>query len=245
MAYAQHAQEYFYSRPCGRGDTGFTALYGMPQSFLLTPLREGRRRGLNPCDVGVCISTHAPAGGATMSATGSCMLTLFLLTPLREGRLLGSTAANNETLFLLTPLREGRRKPCGKGGFECQISTHAPAGGATPIRAASSQCAAHFYSRPCGRGDLSVFCDGVDLVHISTHAPAGGATSVISPSPQASCYFYSRPCGRGDGWLHAARRYHLHFYSRPCGRGDGSGGMTCMYESISTHAPAGGATSGS
>ena len=36
---------------------------GLP--FLLTPLREGRRRGLNPRNVGVCISTHAPAGGAT------------------------------------------------------------------------------------------------------------------------------------------------------------------------------------
>ena len=34
-----------------------------------------------------------------------------------------------------------------------------------------------------------------------------------------------------------------HFYSRPCGRGDAAGGITeAVTQSISTHAPAGGAT---
>ena len=56
------------------------------------------------------------------------------------------------------------------------ISTHAPAGGAT--RGCGCCCAScrNFYSRPCGRGDEVM--EGTTLTEplISTHAPAGGAT---------------------------------------------------------------------
>ena len=56
-------------------------------TFLLTPLREGRREAEGIVrDVDV-ISTHAPAGGATAPMPlppGRCGT--FLLTPLREGR---------------------------------------------------------------------------------------------------------------------------------------------------------------
>ncbi len=124
------------------------------------------------------------------------------------------------------------------------ISTHAPAGGATkgpcsfpacrsflltPLREGRrsqlqklSGLFCYFYSRPCGRGDL---CAG--------HAPA-----------HSSLYFYSRPCGRGDLIdlvLHLLN--FLNFYSRPCGRGDRNRrGEPCNRFTISTHAPAGGAT---
>ena len=55
----------FYSRPCGRGD-----LYGVAR---------GHERHQ--------ISTHAPAGGATLQAQiGDLNDLKFLLTPLREGR---------------------------------------------------------------------------------------------------------------------------------------------------------------
>ena len=124
-----------------------------------------------------------------------------------------------------------------------EISTHAPAGGATP--AGRSRCrpeASYFYSRPCGRGDENV------QHKIRIHHD-----------------FYSRPCGRGDhDWpatgdfellflltpLREGRRFtaiesevskiflltplregrllvvlrpvfvYEDFYSRPCGRGD-------------------------
>ena len=33
---------YFYSRPCGRGDVCQVSAASWPESFLLTPLREGR-----------------------------------------------------------------------------------------------------------------------------------------------------------------------------------------------------------
>ena len=56
----------FYSRPCGRGDTRcFWAVSRKWSLFLLTPLREGRRVVTRSCRSRSCISTHAPAGGAT------------------------------------------------------------------------------------------------------------------------------------------------------------------------------------
>ena len=101
------------------------------------------------------ISTHAPAGGATLIAAAASGSSLFLLTPLREGRRCGKKQEARRNRFLLTPLREGRRKlcyspavfldfysrPCGRGdctggwrtAYCRDISTHAPAGGATAI----------------------------------------------------------------------------------------------------------------
>ena len=146
---------HFYSRPCGRGDAGTRCISACACKisthapaggatatckrcgesfilFLLTPLREGRRRA--------CVIIFVPV--------------VFLLTPLREGRRLQqSKCQKNQHLFLLTPLREGRlssrfatdlrhhfySRPCGRGdrdsGVTAQlignISTHALAGGAT------------------------------------------------------------------------------------------------------------------
>ena len=66
------------------------------------------------------------------------------------------TVAPADTVtFLLTPLREGRHAVIDIALDGDIISTHAPAGGATP--AGRSRCrpeASYFYSRPCGRGDL-------------------------------------------------------------------------------------------
>ena len=145
-------------------------------TFLLTPLREGRRL---PCG-----QTRRPAyfysrpcgRGDTPSLTSPSTVILFLLTPLREGRRKRPTQNPYPSRFLLTPLREGRRR--NHGNF----------------------CARpHFYSRPCGRGDIS------------------------------------RTSGRG--------RWYEHFYSRPCGRGDERRpAFSAVRPSISTHAPAGGAT---
>ena len=254
----------FYSRPCGRGDpagslrsrcwtisthapAGGATAVGLPLAstalFLLTPLREGRR-----------------SRRRTIRNRN-----IFLLTPLREGRqLVASQARENVMRFLLTPLREGRRargwtwtrrssyfysRPCGRGDVldpvqhkAHDISTHAPAGGAT---------------RPSGAA--------AQPRQISTHAPAGGATRrSLRLSPGWSRFlltplregrrsyrsgecggagnFYSRPCGRGDQGRrrYAARRRH--FYSRPCGRGDFHAVLLSRADQISTHAPAGGAT---
>ena len=145
------------------------------------------------------ISTHAPAGGATsVRIAEPAWAILFLLTPLREGRLRRHDGLHRAGMHFYS-------RPCGRGDFaasislrSCIISTHAPAGGATgckpysfpnwkisthaPAGGATSHVVCvedgtyYFYSRPCGRGDIS----GGDRRHfanlISTHAPAGGAT---------------------------------------------------------------------
>ena len=188
--------------------------------FLLTPLREGRRRCASvrkadgnfysrPCGRGdhVCqlrtvdrhvISTHAPAGGATLPLASA----FFTYT------------------FLLTPLREGRQRLCGQ----------------------AHRLSHHFYSRPCGRGDhMRAQLD--DMMRISTHAPAGGATKLAAQALGVEAFlltplregrpcralhrrrlpdFYSRPCGRGDPGFRSPSYRPLYFYSRPCGRGDGN-----------------------
>ena len=104
----------------------------------------------------VSISTHAPAGGATQARQAGALCGAgFLLTPLREGR--------------LAVFQQFNRRKIG-------ISTHAPAGGATGRTAQRRWCLIHFYSRPCGRGDLYEMPRVDHETTISTHAPAGGAT---------------------------------------------------------------------
>ena len=117
--------------------------------FLLTPLREGR-----------------PANAEETNSKFE-----FLLTPLREGRHSDRVPCSLLVkLFLLTPLREGRLHHAGLQLCQGQISTHAPAGGATlaerglelnqkflltPLREGRRQPstrgrlrASNFYSRP-------------------------------------------------------------------------------------------------
>ena len=236
---------YFYSRPCGRGD-GEAAL----------------------CCASWQISTHAPAGGATEQPIPTeAPAEKFLLTPLREGRLGIETAklrkkdisthapAGGATedraapsvkeLFLLTPLREGRRRvtilPC-RGDA---ISTHAPAGGAT---FATHFChplnSTYFYSRPCGRGDGKATRVRSPKLPLFLLTPLREGRRFVAVFVDcARQYFYSRPCGRGDS---LPRQCDLsdsvNFYSRPCGRGDSMSDPILFALSISTHAPAGGAT---
>ena len=190
-------------------------------SFLLTPLREGRRAALYAEEGAYTISTHAPAGGATITA------------------------------------------PVPVPTF--YISTHAPAGGATRRRRRLHTDAADFYSRPCGRGDrggrtsrdtrpgflLTPLREGrrtIDgglceecrflLTPLREGRPASGTISVHVS------LFLLTPLREGRRVRNGERGCApLDFYSRPCGRGDkivivyGRGKST-----ISTHAPAGGAT---
>ena len=77
---------------------------------------------------------------------------------------------------------------------------------------------------------------------ISTHAPAGGAT-YNDFCQEAIIIFLLTPLreGRPPGTSNTTARSY--FYSRPCGRGDHSRRSYCIVQhSISTHAPAGGAT---
>ena len=103
-------------------------------SFLLTPLREGRRFGTQasfameiyfysrPCGRGdmnkvhhhiikILISTHAPAGGATRIVSNSTdKTTISTHAPAGGATLYRNHLRMDIRLFLLTPLREGRLK---------------------------------------------------------------------------------------------------------------------------------------
>ena len=200
MTPTKPATAYFYSRPCGRGDRPAAVLPPLRPRFLLTPLREGRRRWRaasasranfysRPCGRGdvaalrgvinIAISTHAPAGGATKpTAEQPAVVVTFLLTPLREGRLERPERRNHLLHFY--------SRPCGRGD---------------PAGAWRTAPPSYFYSRPCGRGDQ----DDREIPASLRH------------------HFYSRPCGRGDAGRRCRSRRRSHFYSRPCGRGDENG----------------------
>ena len=58
----------FLLTPLREGRLTHGRLKSSPMQFLLTPLREGRRNTGDHSHQDECISTHAPAGGATIGA---------------------------------------------------------------------------------------------------------------------------------------------------------------------------------
>ena len=187
--------------------------------FQFTPLREGRHEGQAGGCTEICISIHAPAGGATCGlrrsqhnalisihapAGGATKVTkrklfknLFQFTPLREGRLFPLGLVTVNLGFQFTPLREGRP-------------------GSLPMY---SPCLI-FQFTPLREGRRSARNGRDQLRLISIHAPAGGATPRLFSSFPALDYFNSRPCGRGDIPRPPSDKLYKYFNSRPCGRGD-------------------------
>ena len=185
--------------------------------FLLTPLREGRR-GWYACPVLHCHFYSRPCGrGDSLTAKrwrGCC---LFLLTPLREGRLV--------LFYGVRRVDDFYSRPCGRGDTICwpqtaqlNISTHAPAGGATSCSTGATK-SGKFLLTPLREGRRHT-----------------------EPESAGRDYFYSRPCGRGDPVRQPEGGAAVYFYSRPCGRGDIPSIRLDRFAIISTHAPAGGAT---
>ena len=190
---------YFYSRPCGRGDDVEGSAANTAGVFLLTPLREGRHTAAAPVNPTSCISTHAPAGGATRGTSCPCLsLCNFYSRPCGRGDLRDFPVFHvGIAISTHAPAGGATIGPHSFRKVYAVISTHAPAGGATPVSHTEGEaialflltplregrleldvlalCLVDFYSRPCGRGDFSQSPVGPPGV-ISTHAPAGGAT---------------------------------------------------------------------
>ena len=146
-------------------------------SFLLTPLREGRRiTALRSTMKTNFYSRPCERGDRTAQARirGA---DIFLLTPLREGRrTTPNTTGAIPSLFLLTPLREGRLNDAESEAPSEFISTHAPARGATPaaqLREAAGKISTH---APARGATVNEIHNHVVEILISTHAPARGAT---------------------------------------------------------------------
>ena len=167
----------FYSRPCERGDGRLYCDFCIGFYFYSRPCERGdwneavRMIVLHP------ISTHAPARGATRRRDVPAQRPNdFYSRPCERGDHRSRKRSKGANRFLLTLLREGRRsrrraarphpyfysRPCERGDDMLgkrfwngtTISTHAPARGATILRADDlcHRCI-HFYSRPCERGD--------------------------------------------------------------------------------------------
>ncbi len=144
------------------------------------------------------------------------------------------------------------------------ISTHAPAGGATPVarvrwlnlRSISTHAPAGGATRACviifvpvaflltplREGRLHDPGADQDVRPISTHAPAGGATRCNRDDRGHGHISTHAPAGGATSGAGANGIARSHFYSRPCGRGDAHGRTYGSFRQISTHAPAGGAT---
>ena len=211
--------------------------------FLLTPLREGRRKQ-KKLWTKEKISTHAPAGGATQARhSGRRKWYHFYSRPCGRGDWRDvSRQAGFHKISTHAPAGGATCQRVGSHAGNDIISTHAPAGGATlgidihsflmrnfysrPCGRGDSRRRSwpkpkrNFYSRPCGRGDPLTIADEYDQAGISTHAPAGGATIPTSIFLVDLKNFYSRPCGRGDQPAADVAEVVHDFYSRPCGRGD-------------------------
>ncbi len=126
---------YFYSRPCGRGDTTY-----IPYDILFTD---------------------------------------FYSRPCERGDLLQALGVN------------GNRN----------ISTHAPARGATKPESCREVACCDFYSRPCERGDVPAsYIPAADM--ISTHAPARGATPPQHPEARSLHISTHAPAGGATAILH-------------------------------------------
>ena len=121
--------------------------------------------------------------------------------------------------FLLTPLREGRHSFPVSRYSPFAISTHAPAGGATRPRWKLARSRSTFLLTPLREGR-----------RVALSANALREVFLLTPLREGR-----RPACRAMDSLN-------HFYSRPCGRGDDEGEPAAYIGSISTHAPAGGAT---
>ena len=150
---------------------------------------------------------------------------LFLLTPLREGRLVHAAPAQRNPGNFYS-------RPCGRGDM-------------IGLQRAILYC--YFYSRPCGRGDSEGEIVPAQSFLFLLTPLREGRPCLPRRRAQRTANFYSRPCGRGDGYAGLYQVLHADdFYSRPCGRGDGLHACEQPIDVlISTHAPAGGATSSS
>ena len=229
--------------PAG-GATPDQGYYGLSGVFLLTPLREGRPRfaGLFVRAIDF-YSRPCGRGDNCGQRKGERTWHYFYSRPCGRGDSVALKKDGVTVQFLLTPLREGR-----------------------PHRQSCPDQKRDFYSRPCGRGDTGLHRPpqaGAFLLTplregrhgprrwkkcrggISTHAPAGGATREFTGLRETKYGFLLTPLREGRlGTDVLFRRGMQNFYSRPCGRGDGRRRTQGKPEkAISTHAPAGGATS--
>ena len=225
-------------RPAGTPDVPQLA-----RLFLLTPLREGRPAPGTSAAETISISTHAPAGGATRDA--------------------GRAAAGPP---ISTHAPAGGATPTGAhDAYNKGISTHAPAGGATFVEQALARCSVISTHAPAGGATSSCARSTPSRKFLLTPLREGrpayrrrpwrfqaflltplreGRRNLRCSYCYQGCKFLLTPLREGRHCDGGRTERVFYFYSRPCGRGDLHTFQYHQYLGfISTHAPAGGATS--
>ena len=212
---------HFYSRPCGRGDNMSDCIIQISRISTHAPAGGATVAALGQRIFGR-ISTHAPAGGATFARSSCVHFFRFLLTPLREGRPASRIACSSRwTAFLLTPLREGR-PGTAEMTYECVVFLLTPLREGRPLRCDVRRARMLISTHaPAGGATMVRRRNNVEYPRISTHAPAGGATVPACVTPSASIKFLLTPLREGRH-IPASTDCSavIYFYSRPCGRGD-------------------------
>ena len=231
--------------PAGGATLAHRARKRRTRLFLLTPLREGRRRQAGGAEGGVNFYSRPCGRGDQRGGAWLLPIGYFYSRPCGRGDTTSTLLFGELSYFYSRPCGRGDQQPQNQSIIWVPISTHAPAGGATPTGAHDAYNKGISTHAPAG-GATGIAALRSSSRGISTHAPAGGATLASTRNPITPTYFYSRPCGRGDviarGFLvhdnfistHAPaggatvrpcphEQKAWNFYSRPCGRGDSSG----------------------
>ena len=173
----------------------------MYETFQLTPPRGGRPKGTHivrrltsfnsrPREGGrlhlsflvshiLTFQLTPPRGGRLLLREPKRMqITKFQLTPPRGGRHYVELTEKSGGKFQLTPPRGGRPKEFKSTPIYFNVSTHAPARGATADDYMRQGMSPGFNSRPREGGDIANM-RLTKIVAVSTHAPARGATRTI------------------------------------------------------------------
>ena len=217
----------------------FQTCFAYSQSFQSTPLWEGRHEQPPHCRL-LCVSIHAPVGGATPLVVARRPVVGVQSTPLWEGRRKSNgRQSRRDRVSIHAPVGGATQVAVGLGPLGA-VSIHAPVGGATWRRPRTSAPRRCFNPRPCGRGDAQKAADaawnkvsihapvgGATCVNpdggsngpVSIHAPVGGATATGSAAQYASM-FQSTPLWEGRLPRGGNSPSSARFNPRPCGRGD-------------------------
>ena len=191
------------------------------------------------------ISTHAPARGATAVRALICHGPVYF-NPRSCTRSDAINLKLGELLEISThaPARGATRNSALERMVLMTISTHAPARGATIPVICDVEYGAISTHAPARGATMN--WNGISLNgRISTHAPARGATLTDADNQDQLFYFNPRSCTRSDTVAFISRASLGYFNPRSCTRSDARSlrALACS-NTISTHAPARGATVG-
>ena len=216
--------------------------YAHLSSFQATRPHGARRRGSAHPRWLRCVSSHAPARGATGRRPVHHACRLVSSHAPARGATGEGVAVGNAVRCFKPRARTGRDASVGAIANGIKVSSHAPARGATQsvdITKPEPQVSSHAPAR--GATITEAICRGT--VKVSSHAPARGATRRNSRWCAGIRGFKPRArTGRDAAIAEVSKRLRVFQATRPHGARRGRFRMSCLRRTVSSHAPARGAT---